>query len=121
MATCLEKLIKANRWRIRVGTMASQDTDGWNGQFLCPFDGDLWLVQISDGEGWRHLSISNAQRRVLPSWQIMCRVKEAFWGDEEWVCQFHPAKSDYINDAPFCLHLWQPLNEELPRPSFALV
>jgi len=119
--TCLEKLIRANRWRIRQGKYASDDTAGWNGQFLVPLDGELWLVQISDGEGWRHLSVSNAQKKLIPSWYTMCRLKSSFFGDEDWVVQFHPGKSDYINDHPSCLHLWQPLNDELPHPSFTLV
>lgn len=113
--------MRANRWRVRKGNYASEDTDGWNGQFLAPIDGEVYLVMISDGGGWKHLSISNAQRKKLPSWETMCRAKDLFFGDDEWCVQFHPAKEDYINDHPFCLHLWMPLNETLPRPSIALI
>jgi hypothetical protein len=119
--TTLEKLSRANRWRIRTGKWASDDTAGWNGHFLVPLDGELWQVRLSDGLGWRHLSVSNAQKKLIPSWYTMCRLKDAFWDDEDWVVQFHPGKSDYINDAPGCLHLWQPLEAELPRPHFTLV
>jgi hypothetical protein len=119
--TTLEKLIKANRWRVRTGKCASDDTAGWNGMFLVPLDGELWKVMISDGLGWRHLSVSNAQKKLVPSWYTMCRLKDSFFGDQEWVCQFHPAKDDYINDHPGCLHLWQPLDAELPHPDFTLV
>lgn len=121
MKTCLEKLSRANRWRIRTGQMASIEEDGWNGAFLVPLEGELWHVIISDGMGWRHLSVSNAQRKVMPSWNIMCRLKDAFFGDEAWVVQFHPAKDDYIDVHAFCLHLWEPLNEEFPKPILALV
>jgi hypothetical protein len=79
------------------------------------------MVRISDGMGWRHLSISNAQKKVLPTWTTMCRIKEAFFGDEDWVCQYHPAKTDYVNDHPFVLHLWMPLNEDLPKPPVVMV
>ena len=64
--TALEKLIKANRWRIRTGRLGSDDTAGWNGAFTVPLDGELYHVIISDGMGWKHLSIRNAQKNVLP-------------------------------------------------------
>jgi hypothetical protein len=119
--TCLEKLCRANRWRIRTGQLASTEVDGWNGLFLIPLEGDLWKVIISDRMGFRHLSISNAQRKVLPNWTVMCRVKDAFFGDEDWCVQYFPAKDDYINDCQWCLHLWQPLDEPLPKPSIVFV
>lgn len=119
--TSLEKLMRANRWRVKQGKYASEDTDGWNGQFLIPMNGNLFLVMISDGLGWKHLSISNAQKRALPSWEDMCRAKDLFFADDEWVVQFHPAKDDNINEHPYCLHLWMPLNETMPRPSIIMV
>lgn len=119
--TCLEKLCRANRWRIKTGTMASDETHGWNGAFLVPLEGEMWQVIISDGGGWRHLSVANAQRRLMPSWNIMCRLKELFFDDESWVMELHPAKSAYINDHPFCLHLWEPLSEKLPVPYECMV
>lgn len=119
--TTLEKLTRANRWRIKTGKMASDESAGWNGCFLVPLEGHMWHVQISDGQGWRHLSISNAQSRTLPSWTVMCRVKESFYDDAEWVVQFHPPKAEYINDHPYCLHLWSPLDEKLPVPHYTLV
>jgi hypothetical protein len=121
MTTCLEKLSRANRWRIKTGMMRSEDTAGWNGCFLVPLEGDMWHVTISDGMGWKHLSIKNAQRRTLPTWNIMSRVKDLFFSDEEWVIQYHPAREDYINDHPWVLHLWRPLNEELPKPPVHLI
>ena len=119
--TTLEKLRRAERWRIKNGALASSETDGFNGDFLVPLDGDLWHVRLSDGWGWRHASITNAQRKVLPSWQIMCRVKESFWGDDAWVMQLHPAKDENINDHAFCLHLWEPLEDKIPIPPVILV
>jgi hypothetical protein len=119
--TTLEKLRNANRWRIKTGEMGSEDTDGWNGCFLVPLDGELWNVMISDGMGWRHLSVANARAKVLPSWTIMCRLKACFFSDDSWVVQYHPAQSEYVNDHPFVLHLWEPLEETLPRPPVILV
>jgi hypothetical protein len=119
--TGLEKLCKANRWRIKTGRMASDETAGWNGCFLVPMEGEMWHVMIADGMGWKHLSIKNAQRRILPPWNVMCRVKELFYADDEWAVQFHPAREDYVNDHPGVLHLWCPLNESLPKPPICMV
>lgn len=101
--------------------MASDETDGWNGAFLVPLEGEMWQVILADGMGWRHLSITNGQRHQLPSWNIMCRIKELFWGDDEWAVQYHPPKGDYINDHPFVLHLWQSLNDPMPTPPVFMV
>jgi hypothetical protein len=119
--TGLEKLIKANRWRVRTGKWASTEIDGFNGHFIVPLEGEMWMVRISDQLGWKHLSISNAQKKILPNWTVMRRVKEAFFADEEWAVQFFPAKQDYVNDHDWVLHIWVPLNEPLPVPHACLV
>ena len=119
--TALEKLVRANRWRIKTGKLASDETSGFNGAFLVPLDGELWYVIISDDLGWRHLSVTNAQKKVIPPWTIMCRLKDAFFADQEWAVQYHPAKDDNVNDHAYCLHLWSPLNEELPKPPIFMV
>ena len=63
---------------------------------------------------WEHVSVSLPNR--IPTWTEMCFVKELFWDDSETVLQFHPPKSEYVNDMPFCLHLWKKsgVNAELP-------
>lgn len=120
--TGLEKLLRANRWRIKTGHYGSDETAGWNGAFLVPLEGEMWHVLISDGAGFKHLSISNAQKKVLPTWTVMCRVKEAFFADDDWAIQYHPPKGDdYVNDHPYTLHLWMPLDQELPKPAIVLV
>ena len=70
--TALEKILRANRWRIREGKMASDDTYGWNGAFYVPLDGMRYHVMIGEGMGFRHLSVVNAQNKIVPSWDIMC-------------------------------------------------
>jgi hypothetical protein len=121
MATTLEKLVKAERWRIKSGNFASDQTCGFNGHFLVPLDGELWQVIISDGMGWRHLSITNAQKKMLPPYNVMCRVKACFFGDDAWVVQFHVPPEEHIDDHPYCLHLWQYLDGEMPHPNVVLV
>jgi hypothetical protein len=56
----------------------------------------------------------------------MCKVKDLFWSEEDVVIQFHPAKSQYVNMAQNCLHLWQPLADDgtplkFPTPPSILV
>lgn len=119
--TSLEKLARANRWRVKHGKWSSDETYGWNGCFLVPLEGDLWHVMIGDGMGWRHLSVTNAQRKMLPTYQVMCRLRAAFFGDDAWVVQFHAPPDEHINDHPWCLHLWESIDAEMPHPTIVQV
>ena len=101
--------------------MASTEVDGWNGAFLVPLEGELWHVMIADGMGFRHLSVTNAQKKVVPSWNTMCRLRDLFFGDSSWVVQYHPPKDEYVNDHPFCLHLWESIDEPMPHPLIAMI
>jgi hypothetical protein len=121
MTTALEKLCRANRWRVREGKYASTEAAGFNGWFLVPLDGEIWQVCIADGMGFRHLSVTNHQKKMLPPWKILCRLKDAFFADDETVVLYIPAKDDYIDLHPFVHHLWSPIDQELPKPLIALV
>ena len=70
----------------------------------------------SNGLGWDHVSVSPYKKHIVPSWEDMCMLKDMFFNDEEWVVEFHPAKADYVNNMPNCLHLWKPLHEIQPIP-----
>ena len=80
---------------------------------------DGLMVIVSWGMGWDHVSVSRKNR--CPDWDEMCRVKNIFWGPEECVVQYHPAKSEYKNFHRFCLHLWKPQGVELPTPQSIMV
>lgn len=69
-------------------------------------------------EGWDHVSVSLKNR--CPTWDEMNLLKDLFWDAEDCVVQYHPPKSDYINNHNFCLHLWK-RNGEMPRPPSILV
>lgn len=69
--------------------------------------------------GWEHVSVS--PRRRPPNWQEMCFVKDLFWEPEECVVQFHPPRSEYVNNHPHCLHLWRNKNVAFPLPPSILV
>jgi hypothetical protein len=98
----------------RVKALSSK-SDGNNGMFI---DRGLKMI-ASDGAGWEHVSVST-KSGSLPSWSTMCTIKNMFWDEEDWVVQFHPAKSEYVNNYP-CLHLWRPSNKEMPTPPSILV
>ena len=100
----------------------SDSTYGFNGMFRFYLEGSPIRVIASDGEGWQHVSVTiEGGGSKPPPWWVMCRVKDLFWEDEDWVCQFHPAKSQYVNNHPGCLHLWRPTAEKLPIPKANMV
>lgn len=99
--------------------MASTDSFGNNGAFIVPC-GTFELTCIaSDGVGWEHVSVSLKNR--TPNWKQMCFIKDLFWDETDWVVQFHPAKSEYVNNHENCLHLWRPTNQRFPTPHSLLV
>ena len=82
-----------------------------------PFATVIW----SNGGGWEHISISPYKMSCIPSWKDMCDLKDMFFYDNETVVQFHPPKSEYVNNMPNCLHLWRPINEKMPMPPSIMV
>lgn len=75
----------------------------------------------SNGGGWEHVSVCPYKRSYTPTWDEMCAVKDMFFHEDETVVQYHPAKSEYVNNMPNCLHLWRPLEAELPTPPAIMV
>lgn len=72
--------------------------------------------------GWEHVSIDGKKR--TPTWQEMCRLKDMFFDENECCVQYHPPKSDYVNNIPYCLHIWRPIENYsgvLPMPPSLLV
>lgn len=114
---------KLNRCRVRSGQFASDDSFGFNG-FFCLWIGDKRVkAMASDGEGWQHVSVSlNDTPKKTPSWDVMCQVKDLFWEDEDVVVQFHPKKSEYVNNHSGCLHLWRCTDgRQFPTPPQIMV
>lgn len=71
----------------------------------------------SYGGGWEHVSIDGKKR--LPDWNEMCALKDMFFSDDECCVQYHPPKSEYVNNIPYCLHIWKPIEQysgKLPMP-----
>jgi hypothetical protein len=109
--------VKAERYRVREGYLASDASYGSNGAFLVPCGNVDLFVVASDGGGWDHVSVSvDANPKRCPTWGEMCFVKTLFFKDDETVVQFHPRKSEYVNFHEATLHLWrhQGAGHELP-------
>lgn len=121
-----------NKYRIRVGAYASDNSDGMTGafhiqkQYKNGATSDLQVVSsgsVTDStdewDQWEHVSISLPKR--CPNWEEMCFIKDMFWEEEETVIQFHPPKSQYVNRHPFTLHLWKNKKQEIQLPPSILV
>jgi len=111
-----------NAGRESEGRYRSEDSDGFNGKFRLYICYEWLTVIASDGEGWKHVSVSRfMDARKVPTWEMMCKIKDLFWEPNDWVIQFHPAQSEYVNNHPGCLHLWQPTDKTFPVPDSILV
>lgn len=109
-----------NKYRIRDGRAGSSDDIGNAGAFAIKLKhGQQFFAIASDGLGWEHVSVSRSDR--CPTWDEMCQVKELFWDDSDCVVQYHPPKSQYVNNHPYCLHLWRQAGSEFPAPATILV
>lgn len=72
------------------------------------------FVIFAAGEGWEHVSVSRRGR--CPSWEDMQYIKRKFWPADACVIQYHVLEEEHINAHPYCLHLWRPTRQEIPRP-----
>lgn len=118
--------IVPEKFRMKHGDFSTNEIDGNNGIFLIPYHENMILQCVaSDGEGWEHVSVcvrfKNRNNHEIPTWNQMCLIKDTFWGEEDTVIQYHPARSEYVNNHPYVLHLWRPINKEIPIPNSILV
>lgn len=117
--------------RVTEGPFASPRNARY-GLFQQRFPGNLVLSVIADDgaeTGWEHVSVtvvklSGKNKRpidIMPTWEIMATVKDAFWDEEEEAFQFHPPKSQYVNQHHACLHIWRPVGGGIALPPSGLV
>lgn len=103
----------------------SDESYGFNGAFEFPLPGEARRVFCiaSDGMGWEHVSVSFGRFNLkTPPWSVMCQVRDLFWEPGQWVVQFHPAESEYVDNHPGCLHLWRCIDgREQPTPLAIMV
>jgi len=105
-----------NKNRVRTGYLGSYDNEGSNGLFLFKQNNnrpDLMVI-ASDQMGWEHVSVSTQIR--TPTWEEMCMIKDTFWSKDTCTIQYHPPESEYVNNHPYCLHIWNPIGINFPKP-----
>jgi hypothetical protein len=113
-----------NEYRLRNHPiLASDDSYGNNGAFEIPLEGPIAFVIASDGQGWNHVSVHVMVdgESETPTWDEMCAIKDLFWDEEDCVVQYHPPKSQYVNQHEHTLHLWRPTIQSIPVPNHLLV
>lgn len=108
-----------NEYRLRFGEYATDDSIGNNGVFVVPYVQINFRCIVSNTDHWEHVSVSLPLR--CPTWEEMSFIKSVFWDCDDVVMQLHPAKKDYVNNHPYCLHLWRPLRHKIPTPPKWLV
>jgi len=112
---------KLERGRIRNGPYGTKPGSGWDGAYLISI-GQVRLRAICGvGLGWEHVSASVYKRPRTPTWEEMCAIKDLFWGPEEVVMQLHPRHSEYVNNHLWVLHLWRPIDQDIPTPPATMV
>jgi hypothetical protein len=110
-------LPEAESGRIHDPLFEAQIAGECNGLFRIVYRGARLQIIASKGNAdypWEHVSVRG--HGCVPTWDQMCYVKSLFWGPEECVIQFHPAEKDHINLHPHVLHLWRPLDGQIPMP-----
>lgn len=108
-----------NEYRVKSGPYGTPSNAGNYGAFFITHKRKTFRCIASDDMGWEHVSVSLPDR--CPTWREMCEIKEMFWDDEDVVLQYHPAKSRYVNNHPYCLHLWRPTSTAVPEPPSIMV
>jgi hypothetical protein len=82
--------------------------------FRSPTDDKVLRVIASTGDGWEHVSVSKVAK--TPSWAEMEFVKRKFFKPGETAMQLHVPTADHISIHDHCLHIWRPVDQEIPRP-----
>jgi hypothetical protein len=107
--------------------LGSDSSLGNAGAFKIPLpkeeDTTYAFVIASEGEGWEHVSVHIIESGIedTPLWDELCYIKNLFWDEEDCAVQFHPPKSQYVNNHPCVLHLWRKQGYEFPLPHSYLV
>jgi len=100
-----------NSPRLQISSIGSDGLIGW---IIHPVIKRDLVVVASWGGGWEHVSVSFSHR--CPTWDEMCIVKDLFWNEDECVVQYHPPKTEYVNNHPHCLHLWKKIGSDFETP-----
>lgn len=117
----MKNLNELNEYRKPLNGIIGDETCG---NFIIPSANERFKYHViaSSDMGWEHVSVSlitiNELHQIerCPRWNEMCFIKNLFFNEDETVLQYHPAKKDYVNIHPYVLHLWRPLEQDIPKP-----
>ena len=72
-------------------------------------------LETHEGGEWLHVSASRdgGYPGMLPTWEDMHEVKRVFCGVDAEAYMVLPPEDHYVNDHPFVLHLWIPVDGPL--------
>lgn len=68
----------------------------------------LSVAREEDGRRWLHVSLARPER--LPSWDDLRMIKDLFIGKDKLAVQVLPPTSNWVNEHPYCLHLFHCLD-----------
>ena len=71
-------------------------------------------IVASATDGWDHVSVSRRTR--CPNWTEMEQIKRLFFEDHEMAMQLHVPVAEHLNCHPYCLHIWRPHDQAIPKP-----
>lgn len=119
----MRNLNMLNRYRLTKKELELYGCNGdhGNGFFEIQIGAKWFFIIASNGGGWEHVSVSPSTGKGTPTWSDMCYIKKLFFNDDEVVIQIHPRERDYVNIHNNCLHLWRPIDKELPLPPLNFV
>lgn len=76
--------------------------------FFSLHDGNGLVSAINHNkESWEHVMLNLEEMQRCATYTEMSKLKSIFWPDNEVALQVHPAKSQYINNFHYALHLWR--------------
>ena len=105
--------------KITAVKVTNEGPDG--GAFDIAIGKQIFCVVASFALGWHHVSASIYGAERCPRWHEMCHIKDLFFEEDETVIQYHPKKSNYVNNHPYVLHLWKPQQIPIPTPPIFMV
>jgi hypothetical protein len=97
--------------------------DAYNGAFGLVVPGTRATLHViaTNGGSWDHVSVTVAGEKRCPLWSEMAWIKDQFFEPGEAVMQLHPPRGQYVNNHPYCLHMWRPQRDAIPLPPEIMV
>ena len=113
-----------DKYRVKEGSYRSPDGEDYGAFFIPgPCAQELKVIastgKLDPDYPFDHVSVSCKSR--CPNWPEMEFIKRLFFSDDEYAYQLHVPPSKHINFHDYCLHIWRPVNQEIPIPPAIMV